>query len=110
MQRQQHQVIIVLVTCPTRTTAQGLARLVVQQRVAACVNVVPGIESVFRWEGKIDRAKEVLLIIKTTKSRFVSLMKTVKQHHPYEVPEMIALPIQAGFQPYLDWVTASVSS
>ena len=99
---------VVYVTCPDRATATSLADALVTERLAACVNMVPGIDSVFWWEGRLDRAQEVLLIIKTTRRRLAALTKAVRQRHPYDVPEVIALPIQAGHPPYLAWVRQSV--
>ena len=89
--------------------ARRLAAALVRHRVAACVNVVPRVESFFRWQGKIERASEALLVIKTRQERFEALRRRVLSLHPYEVPEIIALPLVAGHRPYLDWVGASVS-
>ena len=102
------RVAVVLVTCPRRPQAERLARLIVRERLAACVNVVPGVRSYFRWQGRIDRADEILLVIKTTFSRFPRLAATIRSHHPYDVPELIALPVSAGHPPYLAWVRDSV--
>lgn len=103
------QAVVVLITCPTRRVAERLAQALVRQRAAACVNLLPGLQSVFRWEGKIDHAREVLLLIKTTPARVARLTRLVRSLHPYEVPEVIALPVTAGSAPYLRWVKASVS-
>lgn len=100
--------IVVLVTCPNLIHARRIATTVVKQRAAACVNVVPGITSIFRWQGKVDRAREVLLVMKTTARRFSLLARLVRHLHPYDVPEIIALPISAGHPPYLRWVRDSV--
>ena len=97
-------VVVVLVTCPTRAVARRLANRLVKDRLAACVNALPGIESTFWWQGRVDRCREVLLVIKTTAGRFPLLKRTVTQLHPYEVPEVIALPLVAGHRPYLAWV------
>ena len=102
------QALVVLVTVPTLREAKQLARLVVEQRVAACVNVIPGVASLFWWKGRVDQAKETLLIIKTTAKAFDALRRLVCAHHPYDVPEVIALPIQTGHRPYLTWVQESV--
>ena len=101
--------IVVLVTCPTRALARRLARTLVTRRLAACVNVVPGVESTFQWQGKIDRCREVLLIIKTTPPRLAALRRAVLSLHPYDVPEVIALPLVDGHPPYLAWVRRAVS-
>jgi len=102
--------VVVLVTCPNRAVARRIASVVVTKRLAACVNLLPGIESVFRWEGKIDRSREVLLLIKTTRRRFSSLAHALARLHPYDVPEVIALPVTAGVASYLRWVARSVSA
>lgn len=101
-------VAVVLVTCPSLPQAERLARLIVQERLAACVNVVPGVRSYFRWQGRIDRASEVLLIIKTTFTGFPRLARAIKAQHSYDVPEIIALPVLAGHPPYLAWVHDSL--
>ncbi len=99
---------VVLVTCPSRAAAGRLARALVRAQVAACVNVVPGVTSLYRWRGRIERSAEVLLIIKTTRAQVEALRREVVAHHPYEVPEVLALPVSAGHRPYLAWVRASV--
>jgi periplasmic divalent cation tolerance protein len=99
--------VVVLVTCPDLKTGRRIAEALVGRRLAACVNLLPGVSSVFRWEGKVDRAREALLIIKTTAGRFEALRRQVLRLHPYEVPEVIAMPIAAGHQPYLRWVSQS---
>ena len=101
-------VVVVLVTCPTRALARRIAHALVTRRLAACVNVVPGIESTFQWKGKIDRCREVLLVIKTIPARFASLRRAVVSLHPYDVPEVVALPLVDGHVPYLTWVRRSV--
>lgn len=102
--------IVVLVTCPSKAQAQRLARMLVAQRLAACVNILPGtVNSIYRWNGKTEQARETLLIIKTTARRFDALRRAILAWHPYQVPEIIALPITAGHPPYLAWVSRSVS-
>jgi periplasmic divalent cation tolerance protein len=98
------QVIVVLVTCPTSAVARRMARHLVRQRLCACVNVLPRVESVFSWNGKIERCHELLLLIKTTAGRFEALRRAVVQRHPYEVPEIIALPLRTGHRPYVEWI------
>ncbi|MDP3702877.1 MAG: divalent-cation tolerance protein CutA [Candidatus Omnitrophota bacterium] len=105
----QTSCVVVLTTCPNRTVARRIATALVTKRLAACVNLLPGIESTFRWEGKIDRANEVLLVIKTTRRRFGALARAIKHLHPYEVPEIIALPVTIGAAPYLRWLSQSVA-
>ena len=99
--------IIVLVTASSKKEGQKLASCLLQEKLAACVNVIDGVNSLFRWQGKIDKAKEALLIIKTRKTLFNKLLKKVKSLHSYEVPEIIALPIIAGNKKYLDWIDDS---
>ena len=102
-------VLVVLVTCPTRRHATRVARAVIAKRVAACVNILPGLESVFWWAGKVDSARETLLLIKTTASCFGLLRDTVLSLHPYELPEIVALPIKKAHSPYLQWIYDSVT-
>ena len=108
MRRRRRAVVVVLVTCPKRA-AKRLAEALVQHRLAACVNIVPGVQSVFRWQGKVDRATEAPLVIKTPAAAFQRLRQAVLKLHPYHVPEIIALPVRAGHPPYLTWVVASVN-
>jgi len=99
------QTRIVLVTCGKVAEARRIARSVVEKRLAACVNIVPGpVESVYRWKGKVGRAREWLLMMKTTVKRLPALEKEVKRLHRYDVPEFIALPISAGSREYLTWL------
>jgi periplasmic divalent cation tolerance protein len=101
--------IVVLVTCGSAKEARKIARAVVEQRVAACANLVTSpVQSIYRWKGKVESAKEFLLIIKTTQSRFVELKDAVKRLHSYDVPEIIALPIGRGGAAYLKWISESV--
>ena len=101
--------IVVLVTCPGAPVARRLAARLVQQRLAACVSVLPGVTSLFRWQGAVERATEVLLVIKTTPGRFEPMRRAILRSHPYDVPEIIALPITAGHPPYLRWLAESAS-
>jgi len=98
--------IVVYVTAP-ETEAAALARTLVEERLAACVNLVPGIRSFYRWQGKIEDDPEILCIIKTRAGLFDTLRDRVRELHPYEVEEIIAMPIIAGNQPYLDWIRAN---
>jgi periplasmic divalent cation tolerance protein len=96
---------VVLVTCGTLTEAKHIARVVVTKRLAACVNVVLSpVESVYLWKHKVEKAREVLLLIKTTANLLASLEREVKHLHSYDVPEFIALPIAAGSREYLSWL------
>jgi periplasmic divalent cation tolerance protein len=98
--------IVVLVTAPTAERAAELARTLVEERLAACGNVVPGLRSIYRWEGKVVDEPEALLVLKTTRGRFEALSDRVLALHPYQVPEVIALPVEAGSAAYLDWIAA----
>lgn len=98
------KIIVVFVTCASEDEARRLAGLLLQARLAACVNIIDGVESFFHWQGKIDRAEEHLLIIKTQAALFEELAQLINQHHAYETPEIIALPIVAGSADYLSWI------
>lgn len=102
---------VVLVTCGTLTEARRIARQVVSRRLAACVNIILSpVESFYTWKGKLEKAREYLLMIKTTARRLVELEKEVKRLHSYDVPEFVALPIAEGSNPYLSWLNQSVAS
>ena len=103
------EAIVVFITAPHSEEAARLADMLVGQRLAACVQVLPEMESVYRWQGRIERQKEVLVIAKTTKARFEALDREVRAIHSYETPEIVALPLAAGSVPYLEWLNASVS-
>ncbi len=96
--------IVVLVTASSKKEADKIAQGLLEEKLAACVNIVEGLESRFWWQGKIDSAKELLLIIKTRKTLFNKLAKKVRSLHSYTVPEIIALPIISGSKAYLDWI------
>ncbi len=101
--------IIVLVTCGSRKEARKIARALVGRRLAACVSEIGvSVASTYRWKGKLESAKESLLLIKTSKKRFTAVRNAVRKLHSYEAPEIIALPIAAGSREYLDWIAASV--
>src|SRR5271163_244898 len=103
--------IVVLVTCGSRKEARKIAHALVGQRLAACVSEIGiPVASTYRWKGRIESAKEFLLLIKTTKRRFAAVRDAVRKLHSYEVPEVIVLPVAAGSRAYLDWITASVKT
>jgi periplasmic divalent cation tolerance protein len=85
--------IVVLVTVPDAETARNLARQLVHERLAACVNIIPGITSIYRWEGAVEETGEVLLVMKTTADRYEALESAIRSRHPYDVPEILALPV-----------------
>ena len=103
------QTLVVLVTCPSRRVGNRLARTLVEERLAACVNVIPGLTSIYRWEGKISRDAEVLLVVKTRRARLAALTRRVQTLHPYTVPEIIAIPLAGGSASYLSWVGDATS-
>lgn len=97
------------VTCGSRREALRIGRALVEQRLAACVNILQSrVDSIYRWKGKMETAREVLLIIKTSQSRFESVRRAVDRLHSYDVPEIIALPMVKGSAPYLRWISESV--
>lgn len=98
----------VLVTAPDPETAESLAEAVVGERLAACANLVPGVVSIYRWEGEVRRDGEVLLVLKTTAARAEALRKRVVALHPYEVPEVLVLAVDEGHEPYEAWVRDQV--
>lgn len=96
--------MVVLVTTPSVEKAAEIARTLVEEKLAACGNLVPGIRSIYRWEGKTQDDQEVLLILKAPRRNFEQLRARVVALHPYQVPEVIALGIEEGHRPYLDWI------
>lgn len=102
--------IIVLITVASREEAGRIAELLIQSRLAACVQILPAIESVYRWQGSIERSSEVLLLVKTEASRFAELEGQVRAMHSYETPEIVAVPVTAISQPYREWLSASLES
>jgi periplasmic divalent cation tolerance protein len=100
---------LVITTCPSMEEAQGLAEKLLAARLAACINIVPGIQSLYEWQGKVERGQEFLLLIKSRSDRFAELERLVQKNHSYELPELIALPIEAGSAPYLRWIDAALA-
>ena len=103
-------VTIIMVTTPDAEVGERIGRTLVEERLAACVNVVPGVTSLYRWEGKVQRAGEVLLLVKTTVDAFERVRERVQELHPYEVPEIIDLSVRTGEARYLEWVREGVGS
>jgi periplasmic divalent cation tolerance protein len=99
---------IVLCTAGSEEEARKIARHVVEQRLAACVNIVPHLESIYRWQGKVESARECLLLIKTTKKRFPAVRDAIRELHSYELPECISISIDEGSAAYLEWIDQSV--
>lgn len=99
---------LALVTAPDMEIARSIASAVLEARLAACVNLVPNIESHYRWEGKLETSAEVLMVIKTTKDHLIALEKLILTHHPYDTPEFVVLTLSGGNKRYLDWLAANV--
>lgn len=102
-------VLVTLCTCPDDETAERIASALVAERLAACVNRLPGLTSVYLWQGRVERDKETLLLIKTTDARFAALARRLRELHPYELPEIIAIPVTKGLPEYLQWVSTCTS-
>jgi len=100
--------LIVFSTCADETEALRLANTLVEARLAACVNVLPAIQSVYRWQGAIENAREILLVVKTTRQRFEAVCDLISTVHSYDTPEIIAVPVAAGSEKYLAWLTDQV--
>jgi periplasmic divalent cation tolerance protein len=100
--------VVVLVTAPDRRVGRALARAALEARLAACVNLIPSLESHYWWQGRLDRSAEVLLVIKTTRPKLPALEKLILAKHPYDTPEFVVLPLSGGNERYLRWLDASV--
>jgi periplasmic divalent cation tolerance protein len=105
----ENQYLVVFCTCPEGDGGARLAQALVEAGLAACVNRLPGVVSSFRWQGKLCEEAETLLIIKTTRGRLGALTERIRALHPYELPEVVAVPVSGGFDKYLDWLGASVA-
>jgi periplasmic divalent cation tolerance protein len=99
---------VVLVTCGSIGEARKIGHRVVERKLAACANILPGVESIYRWKGRVERGREVLVVMKTSSKRLRELEREVKRMHSYDVPEFIVLPIVAGSREYLDWVGENI--
>ena len=104
-----HEYVIVLTTLPADTDGIAFARGIVEERLAACVNVMPAMESIYRWEGEIAEESERQIVIKTSRERVVTLWERVRELHPFDVPEFLVLPIVDGNDAYLRWVAESTT-
>ncbi|TPG04270.1 divalent-cation tolerance protein CutA [Rhodanobacter glycinis] len=102
-------VLLCYCSCPDATSAQAIAEALVGEQLAACVNRIPGIHSTYRWQGAVTTDNEELLLIKTTAIRFEALRARLLELHPYELPELIAVPVEHGHAAYLDWVRANAT-
>ncbi len=101
--------LIVLTNLPDAASATSLAERLVSGRLAACVNILAPCTSVYRWRGEVETASEIPLLIKTTTARYAALEEAIRSHHPYELPEIVALPVASGLAAYLGWVAAETT-
>ena len=99
--------LLVLCTCPDRGAAIVIATALLEERIAACVSHVSGVESMYRWEGRVEHDDEVLLLIKTTRQMYPRVEATIGKLHPYELPEIIGVPLAAGSEAYLNWIKST---
>jgi periplasmic divalent cation tolerance protein len=101
--------ILVLTMLPDADAAVGLARTLVAEKLAACCNILPAIRSIYRWKGNVEDANEVLVLIKTRNEHFDRVQARILELHPYEVPEVLSLPVEQGYYPYLEWLARETS-
>jgi periplasmic divalent cation tolerance protein len=106
----ENDVVLAFSTFPDAETARKISRELVAENVAACANIIPQIESIYRWQGEIEQGNETLVLFKTTAARFTAFEEKLKALHPYEVPEIICTPIDRGSAAYLEWVRQNVNS
>ncbi len=104
-----HTVVVVMVSTANQKEAEDIADLAVRSRLAACASTIPAVQSTYWWEGKIVNDQEALIFMKTTSDKVLPLQEAIQKVHSYKVPEIIAISIEHGFQPYLDWVRSEVS-
>lgn len=102
--------LLVLANCPDADSAETIADALVEAGLAACVNVLAPVRSVYRWQGAIERSNEVPLLIKTTAARYAALEAAILARHPYAVPEIVAIPVERGLPAYLDWLASEVAA
>jgi periplasmic divalent cation tolerance protein len=105
-----NQILLAISTFPDAETADRIAQILVEEKLAACANLIPGIHSVYRWKEKLETAGEVLVLFKTTRDRQAALQKKLRSLHPYEVPEIIFVPVDGGLPAYLSWVADGCAS
>lgn len=110
MSQQTSEPIVVLMTAANAEEAERIAQALVDRRLAACVQILPAIKSVYRWKGEIESESEVLLLAKTVREKFVELERAVRAVHSYKTPEIIALPVNLASEPYLKWLIDSLGS
>jgi periplasmic divalent cation tolerance protein len=107
---QQDGVQLVLMTAPDAETAERIVRTLVEERLIACGNIMVGVDSIYRWQGVVERGAEVLVMMKSTAARIPQLLERGAELHPYEVPELLVFPVGAGYAPYLAWVRECIAS
>ena len=104
------ETLLVLTNCPDEATANAIALALVEEKFAACVNILPRVQSIYRWQGAVESASEIPLLIKSTVGRYAELEAAIRARHPYDVPEIIALPITQGLPAYLNWVATETAA
>ncbi len=109
MTESAYQTLIVITHLPDEAAARTLATQLIEQRLAACINLMPPCRSIYRWRDAVEEATEIPLFIKTSAARYAALESAIRTHHPYELPEIVAIPITRGLTPYLDWIMAETS-
>ena len=107
--RPEDQLVVILCTVPDEATAEKLAKGLVEERLAACVNAIPGVKSFYRWQGKIESDTEIQLVIKTRSEHFDKLAARISENHPYDVPEIVAIPTERVSEAYLAWAVDQTS-
>jgi len=103
------RILLVLTTLPDLAVAERLAGVLVESRLAACVSFIPGVHSIYRWNNAIERSEEIQLVVKTTRERYFAVEQYLRANHPYELPEIIAIPVHLGFAGYLSWIAREAS-
>ncbi|MFY9722388.1 MAG: divalent-cation tolerance protein CutA [Azonexus sp.] len=101
--------LLVLTNCPDEESANAIALALVEERLAACVSILPRVQSIYRWQGAVESATEIPLFIKSTATNYPALEAAIRDRHPYKVPEIIALAVERGLPAYLDWVTTEAT-
>lgn len=102
--------ILIITNLPDKASAEALAKKLIQERLAACVNIMAACTSVYHWQGKVETAQEIPVLIKTTRQRYEAAEQTIREVHPYELPEIIMVPLAGGLPAYLDWVAAETNT
>lgn len=101
--------LLIITNCPDEESANSIALALVEERLAACVNILPRVQSIYRWKGTVESMTEIPLLIKSTTANYPALENAIRDRHPHEVPEIIALPVERGLPAYLDWVATETA-